>query len=50
MDSLGEWEVLVTTYNLAQGNEHDKKFFRKIAWEVSPRAFKGGELWGSDVD
>ncbi|KAG8891809.1 hypothetical protein FRB99_003344, partial [Tulasnella sp. 403] len=28
------WDVLVTTYNFAQGNEHDRKFFRKIRWEV----------------
>lgn len=29
------WEVLVTTYNLAQGDEKDRKFFRKINWVVS---------------
>ncbi|KDQ57509.1 hypothetical protein JAAARDRAFT_130772 [Jaapia argillacea MUCL 33604] len=28
------WEVLVTTYNLAQGDERDRKFFRKIDWET----------------
>lgn len=28
------WEVLITTYNLAVGDERDKKFFRKIAWNV----------------
>lgn len=27
------WEVLITTYNLAQGDEKDRKFFRKIDWE-----------------
>ncbi|KIL00695.1 hypothetical protein PAXRUDRAFT_821378 [Paxillus rubicundulus Ve08.2h10] len=27
------WEVLVTTYNLAQGDEKDRKFFRRIEWE-----------------
>ncbi|KXN92461.1 ATP-dependent helicase fft3 [Leucoagaricus sp. SymC.cos] len=26
------WEVLVTTYTLAQGDERDRKFFRKINW------------------
>ena len=33
------WEVLITTYALAQGDERDRKFFRKISWEVrtSPR-------------
>ena len=29
------WEVLITTYNLAQGDERDRKFFRKINWQVS---------------
>jgi len=29
------WEVLVTTYALAQGDDRDKKFFRKINWNVS---------------
>ena len=29
------WEVLVTTYNLAQGDDKDRKFFRKMEWEVS---------------
>lgn len=29
------WEVLITTYNLAQGDERDRKFFRKIDWDVS---------------
>jgi SWI/SNF-related matrix-associated actin-dependent regulator of chromatin subfamily A containing DEAD/H box 1 len=28
------WEVLVTTYNLAQGDDKDRKFFRKMDWEV----------------
>ncbi|KAI6002712.1 SNF2 family N-terminal domain-containing protein [Pisolithus albus] len=27
------WEVLITTYNLAQGDERDRKFFRKIEWD-----------------
>ncbi|KAF9227391.1 hypothetical protein BS17DRAFT_727605 [Gyrodon lividus] len=27
------WEVLITTYNLAQGDEKDRKFFRRIEWE-----------------
>ncbi|KAJ3575099.1 hypothetical protein NP233_g1325 [Leucocoprinus birnbaumii] len=26
------WEVLITTYTLAQGDERDRKFFRKIDW------------------
>lgn len=29
------WEVLITTYNLAQGDDRDKKFFRRIEWDVS---------------
>lgn len=28
------WEVLITTYNLAQGDERDRKFFRKLNWDV----------------
>lgn len=28
------WEVLITTYNLAQGDEKDRKFFRRIPWDV----------------
>ncbi|KAF5321430.1 hypothetical protein D9619_001754 [Psilocybe cf. subviscida] len=27
------WEVLITTYNLAQGDEKDRKFFKKIDWD-----------------
>lgn len=30
------WEVLITTYALAQGDDRDRKFFRKVEWEVSP--------------
>lgn len=26
------WEVLITTYNLAQGDDRDRKFFRRIDW------------------
>ncbi|PCH43660.1 hypothetical protein WOLCODRAFT_75036 [Wolfiporia cocos MD-104 SS10] len=33
-DSADGWDVLVTTYNLAQGDEKDRKFFRKIAWDT----------------
>lgn len=29
------WEVLVTTYNLAQGDDRDRKFFRRVEWDVS---------------
>ena len=29
------WEVLITTYNLAVGDVLDKKFFRKVPWNVS---------------
>ncbi|EPT05043.1 hypothetical protein FOMPIDRAFT_136854 [Fomitopsis schrenkii] len=28
------WEVLITTYNLAQGDEKDRKFFRRVAWDA----------------
>ncbi|KAJ7072272.1 SNF2 family N-terminal domain-containing protein [Mycena amicta] len=27
------WEVLITTYALAQGDERDRRFFRRIAWD-----------------
>ncbi|KAF8554163.1 hypothetical protein OG21DRAFT_1497199 [Imleria badia] len=27
------WEVLITTYNLAQGDEKDRKFFRRVEWD-----------------
>ncbi|KAG8213895.1 snf2 family dna-dependent atpase [Butyriboletus roseoflavus] len=27
------WEVLITTYNLAQGNDRDRKFFRRVEWD-----------------
>ncbi|KAI0675210.1 SNF2 family N-terminal domain-containing protein [Trametes maxima] len=30
----GGWNVLITTYNLAQGDEHDRKFFRRIEWDT----------------
>ena len=33
------WEVLITTYNLAQGDDRDRKFFRRIEWDV--RAYFG---------
>jgi SWI/SNF-related matrix-associated actin-dependent regulator of chromatin subfamily A containing DEAD/H box 1 len=29
------WEVLITTYNLAQGDDRDRKFFRRTEWDVS---------------
>ncbi|TDL24318.1 hypothetical protein BD410DRAFT_786432 [Rickenella mellea] len=28
------WEVLITTYNLANGDERDRKFFRKMDWNT----------------
>ncbi|KAG9006776.1 hypothetical protein FRB94_000460 [Tulasnella sp. JGI-2019a] len=32
--SSDEWDVVLTTYNFAAGNEHDRKFFKKTEWEV----------------
>ena len=29
------WNVLVTTYQLANGDDHDRKFFRRMDWDVS---------------
>ena len=32
---LGDgWEVLITTYNLATGDDKDRKFFRRTEWDV----------------
>ncbi|TFK75361.1 hypothetical protein BDN72DRAFT_832223 [Pluteus cervinus] len=28
------WEVLITTYNLAQGDDRDRKFFKRIEWDA----------------
>lgn len=28
------WDVLITTYNLASGDDRDRKFFRKTQWDV----------------
>ena len=36
----GGWNVLITTYNLAQGDDHDRKFFRRIDWDVSLLALR----------
>ncbi|KAH9929517.1 SNF2 family N-terminal domain-containing protein [Epithele typhae] len=30
----GGWNVLVTTYQLATGDDHDRKFFRKMDWDT----------------
>ena len=30
----GGWDVLVTTYNFAQGGDYDRKFFKKVPWAV----------------
>lgn len=37
------WEVLVTTYNLAQGDDRDRKFFRRVEWDVSTLS------WGVEI-
>ncbi|KAG2015484.1 SNF2-family ATP dependent chromatin remodeling factor snf21 [Coprinopsis cinerea AmutBmut pab1-1] len=29
------WEVLITTYNLASGDKHDRKFFKKLDWDCT---------------
>ncbi|EJD36051.1 hypothetical protein AURDEDRAFT_117177 [Auricularia subglabra TFB-10046 SS5] len=33
-DKAAGWEVLVTTYNLAQSSDLDRKFLRRIDWET----------------
>ncbi|TFY72950.1 hypothetical protein EVG20_g65 [Dentipellis fragilis] len=30
----GGWEVLITTYNLASGDDKDRKFLRKMEWDA----------------
>ncbi|EMD37375.1 hypothetical protein CERSUDRAFT_73280 [Gelatoporia subvermispora B] len=30
----GGWEVLITTYNLAQGDAKDRKFFQRVDWDT----------------
>ncbi|KAJ6499950.1 SNF2 family N-terminal domain-containing protein [Mycena vitilis] len=32
LDGSG-WDVLITTYNLAQGDDRDRKFFRRVEWD-----------------
>ena len=34
LKSEHRWDVLITTYNLASGDPLDRKFLRKIEWEV----------------
>lgn len=43
------WEVLVTTYALAQGDERDRKFFKKIPWEVRTLS-SADPQWGVFID
>lgn len=33
-DNEDGWEILVTTYNLAQGDDRDRKFFRRVVWDT----------------
>lgn len=35
-----QWDVLVTTYNFAHGNEFDRKFFKKTPWRVCSQWLK----------
>ncbi|GJJ06223.1 hypothetical protein Clacol_000413 [Clathrus columnatus] len=39
------WDVLVTTYNLAQGDERDRKFFRKFDWTRYGQLMKIQSKW-----
>ena len=34
------WEVLITTYNLATGDDKDRKFFRHTEWDVCVIVFR----------
>jgi SWI/SNF-related matrix-associated actin-dependent regulator 1 of chromatin subfamily A len=45
------WEVVITTYNLSQGDERDRKFFRRVQWDVSPsRSFWCDILMYTHID
>jgi SWI/SNF-related matrix-associated actin-dependent regulator 1 of chromatin subfamily A len=35
LETMDSWDVIITTYNFAQGGGNDSKFFKKIAWSVS---------------
>ncbi|KAF9518677.1 hypothetical protein BS47DRAFT_226715 [Hydnum rufescens UP504] len=39
VEEMGQWEVCITTYNLAQGNDQDRKFFKRVDWEVRRFSF-----------
>ena len=39
VETQDSWDVLITTYNFAQGGGNDSKFFKKITWSVS-RVFR----------
>lgn len=39
VETQDSWDVLITTYNFAQGGGNDSKFFKKITWSVSPVEF-----------
>lgn len=34
LESQDTWDVMVTTYNFAQGGGNDSKFFKKVPWAV----------------
>lgn len=39
LEGMDTWDVMVTTYNFAQGGGNDGKFFKKVAWSVSTNDF-----------
>jgi SWI/SNF-related matrix-associated actin-dependent regulator 1 of chromatin subfamily A len=41
LETLDSWDVMITTYNFAQGGGNDSKFFKKVTWSVS----KGPRRW-----
>jgi SWI/SNF-related matrix-associated actin-dependent regulator 1 of chromatin subfamily A len=43
------WEVLVTTYNLAQGDDRDRKFFRRVEWDVRTADSTWNNRWADTV-
>lgn len=43
------WEVLVTTYNLAQGDDRDRKFFRRVEWDVRVANLTLEDYWADTI-
>ena len=49
VNEMGQWDVCITTYNLAQGNDQDRKFFKRIDWEVRLLVLMKYDKWLSSL-